>query len=402
VKTYEEINEKIKQGKAVVVTADEVCDLAGSEGIKAVAEKVDVVTTATFGPMCSSGVFLNFGHADPPIKMHKVWLNDVPAYASLAAVDAYLGATAISDTKYLEYGGAHVIEDLLAGKTIHLEAEGYKTDCYPAERVTAEITLESLNQAILLNPRNAYQNYSAATNSSLRTLHTYMGTLLPKFGNVAYSTSGQLNPLMNDPEYRTIGFGTKIFLGGGIGYILGEGTQHNPNQIRGGNKVPLSSAATLMLKGDLKQMNARYLRGATIKNYGVSLMVGIGIPIPVLDEGIAEAVSVRDKDIYTTIYDYSVEKLSKPTYGRVSYKELRSGSVQINGNRVPANPVASLFMAREIASVLKEWITRGEFFLVEPIQLLPRDTRFKPLPLNTGETPVLPKKGGSKKDGSTL
>ena len=35
-KTYEEINEKIKQGKAVVVTADEVCDLAESEGIKTV------------------------------------------------------------------------------------------------------------------------------------------------------------------------------------------------------------------------------------------------------------------------------------------------------------------------------------------------------------------------------
>lgn len=396
-KTYEEINEKIKQGKAVVVTADEVCDLADSEGIKAVAEKVDVVTTATFSPMCSSGVFLNFGHSDPPIKMNKVWLNDVPAYASLAAVDAYLGATAISETVGLEYGGGHVIEDLLSGKTIRLEVEGCKTDCYPAQKVTADITLESLNQAILLNPRNAYQNYTAATNSSSRTLHTYMGTLLPRFGNVAYSTSGQLSPLLNDPEYRTIGLGTKIFLGGGVGHVLGEGTQHNPHQIRGGNKVPLSSAATLMLMGDLKQMNPRYLRGAIIKEYGVSLMVGIGIPIPVLDEGMAEAVSVRDKDIYTTIYDYSVQKLSKPTYGRVSYQELRSGSVQINGNRVSANPLSSLLMAREIASVLKEWITRGEFFLVEPIQLLPRDTRYKPLPQKEGTT-----KDGSKKDGSKL
>ncbi|MEW5803697.1 MAG: homocysteine biosynthesis protein [bacterium] len=391
-KTYEEINEKIKEGKAVVVTADEVCDLADAEGIKAVAEKVDVVTTATFGPMCSSGVFLNFGHADPPVKMNKVLLNDVPAYASLAAVDAYLGATAMSETEGIEYGGGHVIEDLLAGKVIRLEAEGYKTDCYPGEMVKAEITLESINQAILLNPRNAYQNYTAATNSSARTLHTYMGTLLPKFGNVAYSTSGQLNPLINDPEYRTIGLGTKIFLGGGVGHVLGEGTQHNPHQIRAVNKVPLSSAGTLMLMGDLKQMNPRYIRGATIKKYGVTLMVGVGIPIPVLDEGIAESVSIRDKDIFTTIYDYSVEKLSKPTYGRVNYQELRSGSVQINGNRVPANSVSSLFMAREIASILKDWIRRGEFFLVEPIQLLSRDTRFK----------NLPQKEGSKKDGLKL
>lgn len=379
-KTFDEINEKIKQGKAVVVTADEVCEIAKKKGVKAVAEKVDVVTTATFGPMCSSGLLVNFGHSDPPIKMHKVLLNDVPAYAGLAAVDAYLGAAAFSESKGINYGGGHVIEDLLLGKSIHLKAEGFKTDCYPAEKVETEITLESLNQATLLNPRNAYQNYGAATNSSSRTLHTYMGTLLPRLGNVAYATSGQLNPLINDPEYRTIGSGTKIFLGGGIGYVLGEGTQHNPCQVRAANKVPLSNGGSLMLMGNLKQMDARYLRGAAIKKYGTSLFVGIGIPIPVIDEGIAEAVCIQNKDIYTTIYDYSVEKLSKPTYGRVSYQQLQSGSVTINGNSVPTNPVTSLLLAKEIASILKEWIQRGDFFLVEPIRPLSRDTRFNPLP----------------------
>ncbi|MGA1875575.1 MAG: homocysteine biosynthesis protein [bacterium] len=379
-KTYEELNEKIKQGKAVVVTADEVCEIAEKDGVKTVAEKVDVVTTATFGPMCSSGILINVGHSDPPIKMHDILLNDVPAYAGLAAVDAYLGATALSESKGLEYGGGNVIEDLLSGKSIHLKVKGHKTDCYPAEEVEAEITLQNLNQATLLNPRNAYQNYTAATNSSHRTLYTYMGALLPRFGNVAYSTSGQLNPLINDPDYRTIGLGTKIFLGGGIGYVLGAGTQHNPCQVRAANKVPLSSAGTLMLMGDLKQMNPRYLRGANINKYGVSLFVGIGIPIPVLDEGIAASVSVQDKDIYTTIYDYSVERLSRPTYGRVSYQNLRSGSININGNSIATNPVSSLFMAREIASILKEWIQRGDFFLVKPIEFLPQDTRFKPLP----------------------
>jgi len=43
--------------------------------------------------MCSSGAFINFGHTKPPIKAAKVWLNDVPAYAGLAAVDIYVGAT---------------------------------------------------------------------------------------------------------------------------------------------------------------------------------------------------------------------------------------------------------------------------------------------------------------------
>lgn len=381
-KTFEEINERIKKGKAVVVTAEEVISLAKEKGIKEVAEKVDVVTSATFGPMCSSGVFLNFGHSDPPIKMNRVLLNDVPAYGGIAAVDVYLGATALSEEEGGFYGGGHVIEDLVAHKKIRLRATGHKTDCYPTERIETTIALESINQAILCNPRNASQNYVAATNSSSRTLYTYMGPLLPQFGNIAYCTSGQLNPLINDPEYRTIGLGSRIFLGGGIGYIIGEGTQHNPGQIRDQNHLPLGPAATLAVKGDLKQMHSRYLRGARIKGYGVSLFVGIGVPIPILDEGMAEAVTVSDQQIYTTIYDYGIPRRDRPTYGRVNYYQLRSGSFELDGKKVPTNPLCSYAMANEIAQLLKEWITRGEFFLVKPIQPLPRDVTF--MPMNQG------------------
>ncbi len=133
-KTYEEINEKIRSGKAVVLTAEEVVALGREKGVKHVAEHVDVVTTGTFGPMCSSGAFLNFGHSDPPIKMQKVWLNDVPVFGGLAAVDAYVGATELSDKVGFDYGGAHVIEDLIAGKPVTLRATSYGTDCYPQAR----------------------------------------------------------------------------------------------------------------------------------------------------------------------------------------------------------------------------------------------------------------------------
>ncbi|HQC41820.1 MAG TPA: homocysteine biosynthesis protein, partial [Petrotogaceae bacterium] len=111
-KSYEEINRKIQRGEAVVVTAQEIIGIAQEKGIKQAAEYVDVVTTATFGPMCSSGVFLNFGHSDPPIRMTKTYLNGVEAYSGLAAVDAYLGATQNSQDMGMEYGGAHVISDL--------------------------------------------------------------------------------------------------------------------------------------------------------------------------------------------------------------------------------------------------------------------------------------------------
>jgi len=378
-KTFTEINEKISKRKAVVLTAEEVIQMAEEEGISKVAEKVDVVTTGTFGPMCSSGAFLNFGHTDPPIKMSEVWLNDVPAYGALAAVDAYIGATAISKTRGTNYGGAHVIEDMVRGKKIKLVAISNGTDCYPRKYVETYITLDNLNQAYLYNPRNAYQNYSAATNSSSKTIFTYMGILLPNFSNVTYCSAGQLSPLINDPCLRTIGIGTKLFLGGGIGYIAWEGTQYNTKRERTERGVPIGPGATLALIGDLKKMSSDYLRACVMYRYGVSLFVGIGIPIPILDEEMAYFVSIKDSEIYTDILDYSVESLSRPSYGRVNYQQLRSGSIELHGKKVQTASLSSYKKAREIAQILKSWIMTGHFTLVEPVERLPIEREFKQL-----------------------
>ncbi|MCL6588581.1 MAG: homocysteine biosynthesis protein [Firmicutes bacterium] len=378
-KTYEEINQKIKQGKAVVVTAEEIIGLVRDEGYEAAARKVDVVTTATFGPMCSTGAFLNFGHSDPPIRMNKVWLNDVPAYAGIAAVDAYIGATEQSEIKGIKYGGAHVIEDLVSGKKVELKATSYGTDCYPRKEIRTMIGLQDMNQAYLFNPRNAYQNYPVAVNSSNRAIYTYMGTLLPNLGAATYSTAGELSPLLNDPYYRTIGIGTRIFLGGAVGYVAWEGTQHNPLQIRAENGVPVGGAGTLALTGDLKQMNREFLRAAIFDRYGITMYVGVGVPIPVLDVEMVKQTAVTNHDIKTTIIDYSVPRRSRPNYGQVSYAELRSGSITINGKKVPTAPLSSLAQARKIAVILKDWITKGQFTLTEPVQRLPMDNKLNTL-----------------------
>lgn len=384
-KTYAEINEKIKSGRAVVVTAEEIIGRVADDGYTKTAATVDVVTTATFGPMCSTGAFLNFGHSDPPIRMSKVWLNEVPAYAGLAAVDAYIGATELSETQGFQYGGAHVIEDLINGKKVKLRATSYGTDCYPRKEITTEITLADLNQAYLFNPRNVYQNYGVAVNSTPKTVYTYMGTLLPHFGNATYSTSGELSPLLNDPYYRTIGIGTRIFLGGGTGYVAWEGTQHNPSQNRAENGVPTSSAGTLALIGDLKQMSREYLRAALFDRYGVSMYVGVGIPIPILDETILKYTAVTNRDLKTTIFDYGIGQRSRPNFGQVSYQELRSGSIKINGKTIPTAPLSSLTQARKIAATLKDWIVTGRFQLTEPIQPLPAQGQVKPLEIRNEE-----------------
>ena len=380
-KTYQEINAKIKRGEAVVVTAEEIIDIVEKEGPVEAARRVDVVTTGTFAPMCSSGAFINFGHSKPGIKASKVWLNNVPAYGGIAAVDCYIGATEPCEDDPLNkvypgefaYGGGHVIHDLVAGKKVHLKAQAYGTDCYPSKSFEKVITLEDLPHATLCNPRNGYQNYNCAINVTKKIIYTYMGALKPRIGNVSYCSAGQLSPMFNDPQYKTIGLGTRIFLGGTQGYVTWFGTQHNPKVDRTLEGAPVKPAGTLWVIGNLKEMDPYWLVGVSLQGYGCSLAVGLGVPIPLLNEDIAANTGLSDEKLFTQIVDYGNDypKGIAKTYGRVSYAELKKGSITIDGKAVPTVPLSSIVRARMIADTLKQWILEGRFLLGEPQFTLP-------------------------------
>jgi len=393
-KTIAEINEKIGKGQAVVVTAEEVIGLVAKKGVERAAREVDVVTTGTFGPMCGSGAYFNLGHSKPRIKVGggRAYLNDVPVYTGIAAVDVFLGATAIPDDDPrnrvhpgpFNYGGGHVIEELVARNDVRLVVSAYGTDCYPRKRLETWINIKDLNEAVLFNVRNAYQNYNVAVNLSDKTIYTYMGVLKPKLGNANYCSAGQLSPLLNDPYYKTIGIGTRLFLGGGIGYVAWHGTQHNPDVLRSDNGVPRRGAGTLAVIGDLKQMSPRWLVGTSMLGYGSTLTVGIGVPIPILSEEILRYTAVKDEDIFAAIVDYSeaYPQRGSDIVGEVSYGELKSGRISVKGKQVPTASLSSYPRAVEIASMLKDWIIKGEFLLSEPVAPLPgvkEGITFKPL-----------------------
>jgi uncharacterized protein (DUF39 family) len=375
-KSFSEINEKISKGEAVVMTAEEFKRLAKDYSPKELVRKVDVVTTGTFGPMCSSGAFINFGHTQPPIRMEKVTLNDVPVFSGVAAVDAYIGATEVCPTNE-RYGGAHIIEDLIAGKDVTLKATGKGTDCYPRRDVETKINKNSVNEFFMFNPRNAYQNYAAAVNTTNKIKYTYMGSLLPNLGNMTYSTSGEISPLLNDPDMRTIGIGTRIFLGGTQGFVAWNGTQFNTSKPLNSEGVPMSNAATLAVIGNAKDMSTQFIRAAYYEKYGVSIFIGIGIPIPVLDEEMAIKLSITNDKIETTIVDYGIPE--HPALGKINYAQLQSGQIELNGKSIRTAPLSSILKAREIAILLKEWIMRKEFLLSEPVQIFPKNTTVQSL-----------------------
>ncbi|MDP8253367.1 MAG: homocysteine biosynthesis protein [Candidatus Kaelpia aquatica] len=383
VKSIKEINSRIKKGKAIVVTAEEMISIVKKKGLSYAAKNVDVVTTGTFAPMCSSSIYINIGHSRPRIKLGggRTYLNGVEAYSALAAVDICLGANALSlddprNKVYpgeFKYGGGHVIEDLISGKDIDLEGFAYGTDCYPRKELKTKINIKDINEAILFNPRNCYQNYNVAVNLSNKIIYTYMGVLKPGIGNANYCSASQLSPLMNDPYYRTIGIGTKIFLGGGIGHVCFWGTQHNPTVERGKNGVPVVPSGTIAVMGDLKQMNSDWVKGVSMLGYGVSLSVGIGIPIPILNTDIARYTSIEDKDIWTNIIDYSkaYPNLRKGVIGKVNYAQLRSGKIKIKDRDIPTASLSSYSKAKKIAELLQTWIAKKKFLLTEPVERLP-------------------------------
>jgi uncharacterized protein (DUF39 family) len=393
-KSIEEINKKIKEGKAVVVTAEEMIDVVRGKGTKAAADYVDVVTTGTFGPMCSSGMFMNVGHSKPRIKIGggTCYLNDVPCYCGLAAVDIYLGATAMPDDDprnkvypgQFKYGGGHVIEDFVYGKDIRLVANAYGTDCYPKKKLETYINKETVNEAYLYNPRNCYQNYNVAVNVTDRVVHTYMGLLKPHLANANYCSAGQLSPLLKDPLYRTIGMGTRIFLGGGIGYIAGQGTQHNPDAPRTPEGLVKAGAGTLATTGNAKHMIPGFLKGASFIGYGSTLFVGLGVPIPVVDEEMAYFTSRSDEELFAQVVDYGNDYPNRipASLAEVNYARLKSGIINVNGKEVSTFPISSYSKAREIAQLLKKWIDSGKFLLTVPVEPLPgpgEGTKIQPL-----------------------
>lgn len=382
-KTYEEINEKIASKKAVVLTAAEIIDYVDKKGIEKAAKEVDVVTTATFGPMCSSGCFMNFGHSKPKIRITEAWIDDVLAYSGIAAVDLFLGATQLrhNDPANLDYpgefkfGGGHVIEKLIKGEELQLFALSYGTDEYPLKEVRIKFTIDDLNQATMVNPRNCYQNYNVAINTSNKTIYTYLGKLKPNMGNLTYSSAGQLSPLLNDPLYQTIGIGSSVWLAGAKGHVYSEGTQHASAVERTSNDVPAEGAGTLALTGNMKEMDAEFVRGVSFKGYGVSLALGVGVPIPILNEDILRKTTIRDRDIRAQVINYALDYPMKTgkVLATVNYEELKSGSVNILGKDVEAASLSSYEKAIKIAEILKAEIRDGNFTINKPYAALPPD-----------------------------
>lgn len=375
--TVNDINKKIETGKVNVLTAFEAKKIISEKGLSFFYETTDVVTCALFEMNVNSYVYLSFGQTDPLIYFSDVLINNIPACV-VGPTDIILSTTAISKDNP-EYGGAHVIEDLVKGKPVHIKASGKGYEVFQNKDFESWFNLNDLNQARLFLNQGINQNSIVATNSGEHNIYTQMGLLIAKLENSTFNSSSFLNPLINDPFCRTIGIGSKIWIAGNVGYIIGSGSNHNPKQKRNEKNIPIGPAVTLSTVVEIKNINPVWVRGGYLPSYGPVLYVGIGVPVPVTDIEMAKYLSVNDTDIDTTIVDFSIPRRTKPTFGKCKYSELRTSTVIINKKPTLSAPLSSMAGAVEICNSLKEEIISGRFLLSEYVYPIDLNTEIKKL-----------------------
>ena len=382
-RTFEEINEKIKAGKAQVLTAQEAKTLIKEKGVQDFANNVDVVTFASFEMHTNALIYLSFGQTDPLIYFSEVYINNVPAYPC-GPTDIALSCTA-SSKENPEYSGAHVLEDLIKKKDVHLKAFGENLEVFTNKEFETWFNLKNLNHGKLFLNQAIIQNNIVATNSGEKDINSPMGTLIGKLENSTFNSSSYLNPLINDPYTNLIGIGTKVWIAGASGVIVGHGSNHNPLQKRNEYGIPIGPGITLSAIVNIETMNPKWIRGGFIKSYGPVLYIGVGIPIPVLNEETAKYISITDDKIHSTIVDFSIPRRTKPTFGQCTYSELRTSTVIINKKPTLSAPLSSMALAIEICNELKNAILKKNFLLSEKVLPIDLSTESKKLNSRLGE-----------------
>ncbi len=292
-KSVEEINDKIRDGEATVLSASEFKDRVRNNDVTG-PEDVDVVTTATCGLMSGTAAILSVPVAERGEfeRADQIWLNDVPAFPGpcpnerLGIVDLIVYGPTSSISDPYAYGGGHLLRDLVEGKDIQVRVDS------DGETFENRVTLDDLGYARIFTTRSAFKNYMAFLNTQkdeVKSIFSVMGLEGP-YKEISVSGCGEINPIENDPDLDAIGVGSKILLNGGIGYVVGEGTRSEPEN------------PNLSVIADMKNMEPQFMGGFKTSE-GPECITSLAVPIPVLDEEIFSNLKILDRGVNLPLAD---------------------------------------------------------------------------------------------------
>lgn len=285
-KSIHQINQKLKKGEAVVMTAMEFKKEVRS-GYKFKVSDVDVVTTGTRAVMSGTSAMLVIPVAEKGAfkRAEKMWLNGVPSYPTSSPVegtglvDTVIYGTQESRDNHGRYGGGHVLRDLVEGKSIEVE-------CLTSDRKTlySSFTLDQLKFARIYSFRNSYQNYMAFTNVKNHKSYRenpksiFSCRPIPLLRGLTMSGSGEMNPVENDIYNQVIRPGLNILVNGAPGVIIGYGTRATPGM------------RCLSVAADMHKMDHQFLGGFNT-SYGVEVTNGLAVPFPIVNQQVLDGLS---------------------------------------------------------------------------------------------------------------
>jgi putative methanogenesis marker 16 metalloprotein len=292
-RTLSQIKQKIDNGEATVLTAEEISDLV-REGNEPEFDDVDVVTTGTCGIMSGTAAILHIKVGEPGSfkKASKILLNGVPGFPGpcpnewLGSVDLIIYGTSHSIYDD-DYGGGFLFQDIVKGNEIEVEMESIN-----GEAIETNVTIDDMGTAQMIGTRLAFKNYTAFVNPSAESVPSIFNAVNMEgpFQGLSFSGCGELNPLQNDPHMRIIKGGAKVLLCGSEGLVLGQGTrssQEKPN---------------LMISADMRQMNPLYVGGFKTAA-GPEVFNSVAAAIPILNEDILKDTFITNKEIKLPVAD---------------------------------------------------------------------------------------------------
>ena len=373
-----ELLERQRQGALRVRLAEEFRALVAEVGLAEAYGLTDVVAAAEATFTDQACLILNLGPSDPPIRMREPQIESVAALASGASGDLVLPIGGGPEGPR-GGGGAQVLATLLAGGRVELNSSGEPTPLQPRRDLHGRLDLERIGNGRLLLHRGIVENGVVAVSSAEGVIHTGWGPLLGPFGNALFSAAGADSIGLAMPGLGLLGPGSPLLVGGGLGWVIGTGSSHQPQPRRLASGHARTPGAVAAVSVDLHALEARWVRACHFEGHGSALLVAIAAPIPLLDGRIAAQAATPDSQLEAPVLDVSIPRRIKPSFGGVSYAALRAGSIVVDGHRIPAAPSHSPRLGRAMAEDLRQRLMADRFPLRLP--LTPLSPRMALIPL---------------------
>ena len=369
-RTESALQELQRSGDLLVRSAADYRCLVMEQGLEQAYRQTHVVVASNAEFSQQASLLLHLGPTDPPMRIRSFRLGEAEGHGGHGSTDLLLP---------IDQGGAQALEALLRGETLPFSASGSGGSQQPRLELESRLGLEQIGAGRLLLHRGIAENGVVALSSREGLTATPWGPVLGPFASALYSCGGAGSIGLTMPQLRLLGPGSPVLVAGAIGWVSGAGSGHNPQARRTPEGLALQPGACCALEVDLHRLQPRWLRATRLEGGGSGLLVAVAAPVPLLDAAAARAAASGDAELEAPVLDYGIPRRVRPSFGRVSYAQLHTGTLPLQERSLRCAPAHSPRLAAEIAAALVEQLQAGQFPLRLPLQPLPQRAALLPL-----------------------